>query len=217
VTQAYLSLMERGRRRVPEHVVRAATSLLDLPATALPMPDVADVGGRVTDQWVAQGLSRLGYPGLAYQRKPGAKNNPAELLLRALALDDLEPRLAEALPWLLLRFDGLDAEALATWAKTKDLQNRLGFTVSLARQVAGHNPSYRNRLDQLRQFEELLEPSRLAREDTYGRREASKRMHKWLRANRSPEARHWNLLTDLKVEHLPYADNNLGTVAELPS
>ena len=128
-----------------------------------------------------------------------------------------EPRLAEALPWLLLRFEGHDAEALAIWAKTRDLQNRLGFTVSLARQVAEHNPSYRNRLDQLRQLEELLEPSRLAREDTYGRREASKRMQKWLRANRSPEARHWNLLTDLKVEHLPYADNNLGAVAELPS
>ena len=40
VTQAYLSLMEHGRRRVPEHVARAATRLLDLPATALPMPDV---------------------------------------------------------------------------------------------------------------------------------------------------------------------------------
>jgi hypothetical protein len=181
------------------------------------MPDAADVEARVTDHWVAQGLARLDYPGLAYRRKPGAKKNPAELLFGALALDDLEPRLAEALPWLLLRFEGLDVETLAVWAKTRDLQNRLGFTVSLARQVAEHNPSYRNRLEQLRQFEELLEPSRLAREDTYGRREASKRMRKWLRANRTPEARHWNLLTDLKVEHLPYADNNLGTVAELPS
>ena len=72
-------------------------------------------------------------------------------------------------------------------------------------------------LDELRRFEELLEPSRLAREDTYGRKETSKRMREWLRSNRSREAGHWNLLTDLKVEHLPYAGENPGTVAELPA
>lgn len=141
--------------------------------------------------------------------------NPGELLLRALALDELEPRLVEALPWLLLRFEGFDAEALAVWARTRDLQNRLGFIASLARRVAEHDPSFHDRRDELRRFEERLEPSRLVREDTLGRREMSQRMREWLRANRSREARHWNLLTDLKVEHLPYADTNPGTVAEL--
>jgi len=215
VTQAYLSLMEHGRRRVPERIARAAAGFLGLPATALPIADAADVEARVTDRWVAQALSRLGYPGLAYLRKAGAKKNPGELLLRALALDELEPRLVEALPWLLLRFDGLDTETMTVWAKTRDLQNRLGFTVSLACQVAERNPYYRMRLDELHQFEELLERSRLAREDTCGRKEPSKGMRKWLRANRSREARHWNLLTDLKVEHLPYANYNPGTMAEL--
>lgn len=143
--------------------------------------------------------------------------NPGELLLRALTLDELEPRLIEALPWLLLRFEGFDTEALAVWARTRDLQNRLGFTVSLARRVAEHNPSYQSRRDELRRFEGLLEPSRLVREDTLGRRETSRRMRKWLRANRSRDARHWNLLTDLKVEHLPYAGKNPGTMAELPA
>jgi hypothetical protein len=181
------------------------------------MPDAADVGVRITDHWVAEGLSRLGYPGFAYRRKPGAKKNPAELLLRALSLDDLDPRLVEALPWLLLRFEDLDYETLAVWAKMRDLQNRLGFTVSLARMVAEHNPSYRSRLDQLRRFEELLEPSRLAREGTYGRKETSTRMRKWLRTNRLPVAGHWNLLTDLKVEHLPYADYHPGPMAEFSS
>jgi len=215
VTQAYLSLMECGRRRVPERVARAAARLLGLPATAVPMSDAADVRARVTDRWVAQALARLGYPGLAYLGKSGAKKHPAELLLRALALDELEPRLVEALPWVLLRFDGFDTEAMTVWAKTWDLQNRLGFTVSLARQVAEHSPSYRGRLDKLRRFEEQLERSRLAREDTYGRREPSERMRDWLRANRTREARHWKLLTDLKLEHLPYAHQNPGAVAEL--
>ena len=143
--------------------------------------------------------------------------NPGELLLRALALDELEPRLIEALPWLFLRFERFDVEAMTVWAKTRDLQNRLGFTVSLARQVAKRHPSYRSRLDELRRFEELLERSRLACEDGYGRRATSQGMRKWLRANRSREARHWNLMTDLKVEHLPYADERSGTVAELPA
>ena len=53
--------------------------------------------------------------------------------------------------------------AAAVWAKTRDLQNCLGFTVSLARQVAERNPFYRNRLDELRQLEALLQRSRLTR------------------------------------------------------
>jgi hypothetical protein len=181
------------------------------------MSTAAGVEVRVTDSRVAQALSRLGYPALAYLKRSGARENPGDLLLRALALEELEPRLLEALPWLLLRFGGHDSESMAVWAKTRDLQNRLGFTVSLARQVAERNPFYRGRLDELRRFEELLERSRLAREDTYGRRETSKRMRKWLRANRSREARHWNLLTDLKMEHLSYAGDDPGTVAELPA
>jgi len=215
VTQAYLSLMEHGRRRVSVRLARATAGLLGLPATVLPMSAAPSGEARVTDTRGAQALARLGYPGLAYLAKPGAKMNPGELLLRALAVDELEARLAEALPWLLLGFDSFDTEAMAVRAKMQDRQNRLGFTVSLARQVAERNPRYRNRLDGLRRFEELLERSRLVREETYGRKEASPRMRKWLRANRSGEARHWNLLTDLKVEHLPYAGEDPGTVAEL--
>ena len=48
-------------------------------------------------------------------------------------------------------------------------------------------------------------PSRLAREETFGQPRASRRLKAWLRDKRSDVARHWNLLTDLKVEHLPYA------------
>jgi hypothetical protein len=28
---------------------------------------------------------------------------------------------------------------------------------------------------------------------------------RWLRQHRPPQAEHWNLLTDLRPEHLPYA------------
>jgi hypothetical protein len=66
-------------------------------------------------------------------------------------------------------------------------------------------------------LERRLENSRLARECTFGRHARTERMRAWLRDNRSNEAKHWNLLTDLKSEHLPYADQDSGAVAELPS
>lgn len=211
VAQAYVSLMESGKRRVPNDVARRVTHLLRMPATDLPF---ADFEGGLTNSKLANELARLGYPELAYRQKPGALRNPAGLLLGALALDALEARLAEALPWLLLTFHEFDCEALVVRAKARDLQNRLGFTVALARTVAEQNPMYQQRVDELRAMEEVLEPSRLAREDTLGSSCASERMRAWVRDNRSDAARHWNLLTDLKAEHLPYAGHS-GTVVEL--
>lgn len=217
VTQAYLSLMETGRRHVPDRVSRSVASLLRLPPTSLPLAGTRRLGWVATDARLDQGLARLGYPGLAYLKKPGKRRNPGELLLAALSVDDLDPRLVEALPWLLLRFQGFNIEELVACAKEMDLQNRLGFTVSLARRVAERNPVFRDRRDELRRLEQRLERSRLAGEDTYGRRETSERMRGWLRENRSPEAEHWNLLSDLKAEHLPYARPDPGSLAQLPS
>ena len=167
--------------------------------------------------WVERALARLEYPGFAYRRKPGPKCNPAEVLLRGLACDKLDPRLIEALPWLLLHFEGFAFETLAVPTKIKDLQNRLGFMVSLAREVAEQDPRWLHRAGELRRLEESLEPSRLAREDAYGAEAVGERMLNWLRHNRSTSAEHWNLLTDLKREHLPYAAEDRATVAQLPS
>ena len=205
ITQAYLSLMEGGKRRMPDRLKRRAVSVLRLAPTYLPVAAPRAFDPSATDARLEQGLARLRYPGLEYRRKPGKRKNPAELLLLALAADELDPRLAEGLPWLLLKFGGYDTEDLVRRAKSLDLQNRLGFTVSLARRVAESNPVFRNRRSELEKLEQALEPSRLAREDTYGRREKSPRMREWLKSNRSPEAEHWNLLSDLKPEHLPYA------------
>ena len=71
--------------------------------------------------------------------------------------------------------------------------------------MAERKKEFERRLPELRRFEEALEPSRLAREQTFGQGHAHERLREWLRRERSDAARHWNLLTDLKVEHLPYA------------
>jgi len=205
VTQAYLSLMESGKRRVPPRLARQLTPLLDLPPTMLPVTTTSAWKDRPTNDWFEAQLARLSYPGYAYRKRPGPMRHPAEVLLAGLAFDDLEPRLVEALPWLLLRHEGLDVGRLVAEAKARDLQNRLGFMVALARQVAERRKEFERRLPDLRRFEEALEPSRLAREETFGQGHAHERLREWLRRERSDAARYWNLLTDLKVEHLPYA------------
>ncbi len=205
VTQAYLSLMESGRRRVPARLAHRLARLLDLPPTMLPLMTTPVSKGRPTNDWFEAQLAHLSYPGFAYRKRPGAVRHPAEVLLAALAFDELEPRLVEALPWLLLHYEGFDLERLVAAAKAQNLQNRLGFTVVLARQVAERKQGFERRLPELRHFEAALEPSRLAREETFGQGHAQVRLREWLKKERSAAARHWNLLTDLKSEQLPYA------------
>jgi hypothetical protein len=122
------------------------------------------------------------------------------VLLAALRESELEPRLAEALPWLVAGYPALEWEWLIPLAKTFDLQNKLGFVVTLARQLAERNGS--PSAGALRATEALLERSRLMREDTFGQPAISEADERWLRKNRSPEAAHWNVLTSLTVEHL---------------
>ncbi len=205
VTQAYLSLMEAGKRRVPPRLARRLTRLLDLPPTMLPVSSTSTSKDRPTNDSFEVQLARLGYPGYAYRKRPGPMRHPAEVLLAGLAFDDLEPRLVEALPWLLLRHEGIDVGRLVADAKARDLQNRLGFMVALARQVAERKKEFERRLPELRLMEEALEHSRLALEETFGQGHPHERLREWLRTERSDAAKYWNLLTDLKVEHLPYA------------
>ena len=205
VTQAYLSLMESGKRRVPLRLAHRLARVLELPPTMLPVMTRPVSKDRPTNDWFEAQLARLSYPGFAHRKRRGAVRHPAEVLLAALAFDELEPRLVEALPWLLLHYEGFDLERLVADAKAQDLQNRLGFTVALARQVAERKEVFERRLPELRHFEAALEPSRLARKETFGQGHTHERLREWLNRERSEAARHWNLLTDLKPEQLPYA------------
>ena len=201
VSQAYLALIERGRRPVTRQLRPKIADLYRLGPLALPLdgdnPDCSDSSS------VAAGLASLGYPGFR-QLKGLQPRNPATILLAAMAARDLEVRVIEALPWLAVQYHNLDWEWLTREAKVRDVQNRLGFVVMLARQVA------ENRGDivaagRLRQVEKILDRARLVREDTLCQESLSNAERRWLRQTRPTEASHWKLLTDLRAPMLPYA------------
>lgn len=204
VTQAYLSMLEKGRRTVSESFVRKALKVFNLPPTALPLPsEASEVRVPSPKHDFAADLAALGYPGFAYLRTRVQKN-PAGVLLGALNEPNLDARVAEGLPWLTLAYVDMDWDWLVRNVKVRDRQNRLGFAVSLASEVAeSKNDSERTR--KLRQHLQVLESARLAREDTFCHDSMTQAERKWLREHRSPVAAHWNLLTDMKGEHLAYA------------
>jgi transcriptional regulator with XRE-family HTH domain len=204
VTQPYLSMLEKGHRPVSERFVRKALKVLNLPPTALPLR-TEEVGMPVSSQKrdFSRELSALGYPGFAYLRA-GRRRNPAQVLLDALNEPNLDARVAEGLPWLAMAYVGMDWAWLVRNAKVRDRQNRLGFAVSLAADVA-ESKNHMERARKLRQCLEVLEGARLAREDTFCYDSMTQAERAWLREHRSPAAAHWNLLTDMIREHLAYA------------
>lgn len=204
VTQAYVSMAEKGERVLPYGMARRAAELLKAPATALPLrEDVPRMDGTedgLTGERLAGELAALGYPGFSHLRHR-ARRNPADVLLRALNEKDLDTRVVEGLPWLVAKYADLDWDWAVRNAKLLDLQNRLGFVVTTAGKLAEPSGG-ESRVRKLREYAGVLERSRLAREDTLCRESLTRTEREWLRENRSEEARHWNLLTDMRAENL---------------
>ncbi len=205
-SQAYVSLLERGKRRPSASLAKRLATVLRLPPTVLPF----EVGTRRLDRggedWVAKSLAALGYPGFAYLGDSRTLANPAEVLLRTLATERVDARLVEATPWLLLCLSDFDRERTVTLARSYNIQNRLGFVVDLAKSVAETDPTYSCRLSELNEFLSALEPFRLAKEDDLGQQFRSARLRRAVKESRSEAAAHWNLLTDLGPQHLAYAN-----------
>jgi len=204
VSQTYVTFLERNKRPFPSALARKAVTLLKMSPSALPLEPRASMDAdRSTRE-----LSALGYPGFAHV-PPVRRRNPAEVLLAALGQKDLEARVAEALPWLLLQY-GEMSEASKEWlveqARLRGLTNRLGFTVTLAKQVAERKGEATSRVHQaLVQLEQELFPSRLAEPDTFCLRHLTQRQREWIENARPDAAKRWNLLTTLRPGHLPYA------------
>lgn len=203
VSQPYLSQLEMGQRPVTSELARAGTALYRLPATALPMPEPPSKGDVADAAQLARQLSGLGYPGFQHLRS--RKANPAAVVLEALLQSDLDTRLAEALPWVLMTYPDLDWAWLVRHAKLHDVQNRLGFLVAVAKGLSADRSEFASAFSQLSAVEQQLERARLVWEGTLCRESMPAAERRWLKAHRSALARHWNLLTGLAVDQLSYA------------
>lgn len=204
VSQSYLALLESGKRCLTKTLARRAVRVLQARPTLVPFGH-HHRGLVATPDFFTKQLSALGYPGFAYLRA-GWTRNPAEVLLDALGQEELDQRVAEALPWVLLNYADLDRDWLVREARTRNLTNRLGFVVSLARRVAeqrGQRAS--TTYETLSGLENDLQESRLEREYTFGKRVLSEAEEQWVRQNRPPDAERWHVLTTWRPEHLQYA------------
>jgi hypothetical protein len=101
---------------------------------------------------------------------------------------------------MLVAHTDLDWAWLVRYARVDDLQNRLGFLVSLATVVAKRE-GLAKAVAQLASARAVLERSRLAAEGAF-RTTLTAAERRWLRQHRPPEAAHWNLLTNLTVADL---------------
>lgn len=205
VSQSYLSMMEKGERPLRAEVARRMVRAYKLSPVSLPPSHDRWEPKTVAPQQLAADLAGLGYPGFAYLREKRSHKNPSEILLTALAQRDLEARLFEALPWLVLRYWELEAAWLVEQAKLHDLQNRLGFVVTLARKAGRKTaPANPERDAALENLESVLKRSLLAREEPLGKPNLSEAEQKWLKKHRPKEAGRWNLLTNWRPEALRY-------------
>ena len=200
VTQAYLSMVERGMRPVSDELTAKALQVFEVPPMQLPLKEAKE--SHWTTSRFEEELGAMGYPGYAYLRGTPS-SNPAELLLAALNTDNLGARVREGLPWLPFHFPEMNWRWLVSHAKLANRQNRLAYVVQLAMQVADKHgmSALAKRLDTELQ---VLELSRLAGEDTLCHQRMTQAERRWLLANRPAQAAHWNLLTDLVPEHLAH-------------
>ncbi|MGE0447875.1 MAG: hypothetical protein AB7P99_21815 [Vicinamibacterales bacterium] len=115
----------------------------------------------------------------------------------------MEARTFEALPWLARRYPSLDWDWLLPHAKQHDLQNRLGFVVSLARDLAERDGDT-EAVAMLDAQTDKLEGAVLRKADDLGAT-LTRTERTWLLEHRSPQAAHWNVLSNLAVDALTRA------------
>lgn len=205
VSQPYLSQLERGRRAIPAGLARRAASGFRLSPAALPIEQNPRKLRPLDPDVLERHLVALGYPGFPRRSKAAPKINPAEAVLRALASPDLDVRLVEALPWVLVTYWDLDWQWLIANCKLRNLQNRLGYLVHLTQDVAKRKFVEQPCHEALSRALAQLEQCRLAAEDTLCSDSMPEAGKRWVRVHRPRVAKRWNLLTDLTADQLTHA------------
>jgi hypothetical protein len=189
-------MLEAERRPVPPKLFKRLQHIYALGPLSMPFLENADTDPSL----LAADLGGLGCPTFIHLH-PRRWLNPAQVLLLALLPYRMPPKVAEALPWVAVEYAELGWPWLVDRAKLADRQNRLGFVVALARQLATLRQA--NGIAWcLQQVEEIIENSRLAIEDEVGLGRVTEGRREWLRVNRSAEARRWTIISELRLEHL---------------
>ena len=202
ITQPYLSQLENGARMASKELMTRAATIYGLP-NALPLPE-PERAGQVGADTLQSSLAALGYPKFAHVSAED-QHNPVAVIFLALVQGDLDTRLVEALPWVLCRYAvAMDWRWLLDQVKLRNAQNRLGYLVYLAKVLSKSVADGEKRIEVLSHWELELEEARLVREDTLCRGSMPPAERAWLRKHRPSVARHWNLLTSLTPEQLPY-------------
>ncbi len=202
VSQPYLSLIEAGKRPVTEKLACRAVRVFNLPPTALPVKRPLSTSRSKTENLLASQLAGLGYPKFSHLKKT-RKVNPTAVLMSALEKDALESRSVEALPWLIVNFSDMNWSQVVNSAKLIDAQNRLGFLLSLAYARVKQSGS-ENKKQLFKELLLALEKSRLVRDDSFWQQTLTDSEKAWLRKNRSNEARHWRVLSNLSADYLVF-------------
>lgn len=198
LSQPYYSQIEGGARSLPSGIAARIVREFGATPSILPLPPLTGTLPAVAADRLTSALAALGYPPFVHFRKFAEPMNPALVLVGGLVHSDLDVRIVESLPWVLMEFVDLDMFWLAAQCRLQNLQNRLGYLVSLLRPSRENMPHLSALL-----FE--LERSRLAGEGTLCRDSMPPAERAWVRKHRSSVARHWALLTTLTREQLPYA------------
>ncbi len=194
--------MEKGR----DHCPRNWLARLRLHLDSLRQPCRSKQAGRPCNprcEHSRYGLCNSRISGFCISKIKTQKEESRRSFAFSIKCETSESRVAEALPWLLLKYLDLDWDSLVSAAKARDLQNRLGLVTCVARRVA-EKRGEKNKVELLRKQERVLERSRLFLEDTLCNDSLTRAERRWLETNRPDEAKHWRALTDLSAEHLSY-------------
>ena len=205
ISQSYLSMLEKGQRPLSRELARRMVQVYKLSPVSLPPAQLSWQPKKADFEQLAADLAGLGYPGFSFLRTRRTPRNPSELLLSALAQGQLEARLFEALPWLVLKYWEMDPEWLVQQAKLHDLQNRLGFVVALARKLGRRSALPDSRRDAaLEELEATLRRQLTCARGTVSGAHVSESERRWLKKHRSKQARDWNVLSNWRPEALRY-------------
>ena len=127
--------LPRKRQKAPHPRTRSPGNLRLWPLARIAPVGDAFAAAETDDERLTELLAKLGYPGFSYLRARTPGKHPFEVLLTALAQKSIDARVAEALPWVAMKYAQPDSWLVEN-ARKFNLQNRLGFVVSLARRVA---------------------------------------------------------------------------------